>query len=229
MKNLIKVLGIIALVAVIGFSMVGCGGEEEDDNNPGGGETAPIITTTTLSFIVGLEITSSDGLLEYTSSSNVTWSIETGSLPNGLSLSTGGFISGTPTTAGTFNITVKATNATGSSTKDISIVVAPTPEWPAELNDILWGDNAGTYIWFEETAGGYPVFYMTVGLGSTISIYLVSVTGNTIVVQQQNVKRYTFCTSYTITGTTPNRVLRMSGGDDLFSQYMNKDLNEVED
>ena len=29
MKNVLKVLGIIALVAVIGFSMVSCGGEEE--------------------------------------------------------------------------------------------------------------------------------------------------------------------------------------------------------
>ena len=30
MKNVLKVLGIIALVAVIGFSMVSCGGQEEE-------------------------------------------------------------------------------------------------------------------------------------------------------------------------------------------------------
>jgi hypothetical protein len=35
MKNLFKLFGIIALVAVIGFSMVACGGD--DDNGGGGG------------------------------------------------------------------------------------------------------------------------------------------------------------------------------------------------
>jgi len=37
MKNFAKFLGIIALVAVIGFSMAACGGEE-DDNGGGGGD-----------------------------------------------------------------------------------------------------------------------------------------------------------------------------------------------
>jgi len=38
MKNVFKVLGIIALVAVIGFSMAACGG---DDDGGGGGNTGP--------------------------------------------------------------------------------------------------------------------------------------------------------------------------------------------
>ena len=33
MKNAIKLFGIIALVAVIGFSMVACGGDDDGDNN----------------------------------------------------------------------------------------------------------------------------------------------------------------------------------------------------
>jgi len=45
MKNLFKVLGIIALVALIGFSVVGCGGEDDpnnnnNNNNNGGGDVA---------------------------------------------------------------------------------------------------------------------------------------------------------------------------------------------
>ena len=41
MKNTIKVLGIIALAAVIGFSMAGCGGGDDDSTNPqSGGGTA---------------------------------------------------------------------------------------------------------------------------------------------------------------------------------------------
>jgi hypothetical protein len=40
MKNAIKFVGIIALVAVIGFSMAACGDEDEKDNN--GGDEKPI-------------------------------------------------------------------------------------------------------------------------------------------------------------------------------------------
>ena len=41
----------------------------------------------------------------------VTWSIESGELPNGLTLSTSGLISGTPTVSGEFSITVKVEDA----------------------------------------------------------------------------------------------------------------------
>jgi hypothetical protein len=41
-----------------------------------------------------------------------TWSISSGALPAGLTLSPGGGLSGTPTTSGAFNITVKATDST---------------------------------------------------------------------------------------------------------------------
>jgi len=37
MKNFFKLFGIIALVAVIGFSMAACGGDDDDDGGNGGG------------------------------------------------------------------------------------------------------------------------------------------------------------------------------------------------
>jgi hypothetical protein len=37
MKNFVKLLGIIALVAVIGFSLVGCGEDDDDNNNDDNG------------------------------------------------------------------------------------------------------------------------------------------------------------------------------------------------
>jgi hypothetical protein len=43
MKNTIKLFGIIAMVAVIGFSMAACGG---DDDNGGGGSPTPFSNTT---------------------------------------------------------------------------------------------------------------------------------------------------------------------------------------
>jgi len=54
----------------------------------------------------------------------LTWSLNAGSLPAGLSLTAAGVISGTPTASGTSNLTAKATDTVGASaTKALSIVV----------------------------------------------------------------------------------------------------------
>ena len=55
----------------------------------------------------------------------ITWSIDSGNLPAGLSLNKDtGEISGTPTAEGTSTFTVKAENSTGSVTKELSITIA---------------------------------------------------------------------------------------------------------
>jgi len=41
MKNTIKTLGVIALAAIIGFSMIACDLNNDDDNNNGGGTITP--------------------------------------------------------------------------------------------------------------------------------------------------------------------------------------------
>ncbi len=57
-----------------------------------------------------------------------TWSVITGALPLGLSLSTAGVLSGTPTGAGTFNFTVQASNGTlPDAPQMVSLVIAPPP------------------------------------------------------------------------------------------------------
>ena len=55
------------------------------------------------------QLTASGGIAPYT------YAIVSGSLPAGLSLSSSGTLSGTPTAAGSFNITARATDANGSS------------------------------------------------------------------------------------------------------------------
>jgi len=85
----------------------------------------PAITTTTLpDGVVGTVYNQS---LTATGTTPITWTLESGSLPTGLTLSTAGVISGTPTVANTFNFTVKATNAVGSNTKALSIIVLAPP------------------------------------------------------------------------------------------------------
>src|SRR6202011_1572639 len=62
----------------------------------------------------------------------ITWSVTTGTLPNGLTLNSGtGVISGTPTTAATSNFTVTATDSTSptaqTASKPLSITVSVAP------------------------------------------------------------------------------------------------------
>ena len=53
----------------------------------------------------------------------IVWTIESGGLPTGLTLSGGGIISGTPAEAGTFTFTLKAENSEGSDTKELCLVI----------------------------------------------------------------------------------------------------------
>ncbi len=53
------------------------------------------------------------------------WSLYSGSLPSGLSLSSGGIISGTPTAAGTANFTVRVSDGTSSTTQALTLTVSP--------------------------------------------------------------------------------------------------------
>jgi len=58
----------------------------------------------------------------------ISWTIDSGSLPDGLSMNDVGNISGTPELADTFNFTVKATNTEGFDTQNLSIIVTPYDE-----------------------------------------------------------------------------------------------------
>lgn len=60
-------------------------------------------------------------------SGSYTWSVSSGSLPTGVSLSAAGAITGTPTAAGDFTFTVRATDGhlTGSRTLSIQISLEP--------------------------------------------------------------------------------------------------------
>lgn len=58
----------------------------------------------------------------------ITWRITDGSLPDGLSLNEStGVITGTPTTADTYNFTVTATNDAGSDSKEFTLTIGVAP------------------------------------------------------------------------------------------------------
>ena len=82
---------------------------------------APTVTTTTLyNGAVGVAYSTQ---LEATGDVTITWDITVGVLPAGLSLSTDGVISGTPTTEESQNFTVRATNASGNDTQALTLAI----------------------------------------------------------------------------------------------------------
>jgi len=97
-----------------------------------------------------------------------TWSVTSGGLPAGLSLS-GNTISGTPTTANTYHFTVEAVNEKGIDTKSLSITVGK-----ANLTPTTFTDTAFTYSGSEQ---GPTVSNDHPGL-VTISNHRATVVGN---------------------------------------------------
>ena len=82
----------------------------------------PTITTTTLQ-------NGTDGVvysvaIVVTGDAPITFSLLSGSLPNGLALSTAGEIDGIPTLSGVYSFTVRATNSFGTDDQALSITVA---------------------------------------------------------------------------------------------------------
>ncbi|KAF1015577.1 MAG: hypothetical protein GAK31_01052 [Stenotrophomonas maltophilia] len=60
-----------------------------------------------------------------------TYAITAGALPAGLSLSPAGVLAGTPTAAGTANITVTSTDAyNASASQPLTVVISDAPRWP---------------------------------------------------------------------------------------------------
>ena len=94
----------------------------DDIDGTGTVNHAPTITTDSLPN--GTEGTSYSQTLTATGTAPITWSVTSGSLPTGLTLNEStGLISGTPTSQGTSNFTVTATNDYGSDSKEFTLTI----------------------------------------------------------------------------------------------------------
>jgi hypothetical protein len=94
-----------------------------------------------------------------------TWSIAGGALPAGLSLS-GAQISGTPSTAGTANFTVKAVDAnSASANRALSITVAPAPV-NITTSSLPSGQIGVAYAQSLQATGGTGVYTWSISSGA---------------------------------------------------------------
>jgi hypothetical protein len=97
------------------------------------------------------------------------WSKASGNLPTGLSLSSTGIISGTPTASGTFSFTVQVTDATlATATKPLSITINPyTPgALTITTTSLPSGTEGGTYSRTVEATGGTTPYTWSIYSGS---------------------------------------------------------------
>ncbi len=116
-----RVLVLSGLLLMVGLLFVACGG-----SSPAPPPAQALTITTTLPLAQGtVNLTYGDVLQAAGGTTPYTWSITSGALPPKLTLDPQmGLISGTPTTAGTFNFTVQVMDSAGhTATANLAIVI----------------------------------------------------------------------------------------------------------
>src|SRR5262249_24704679 len=100
----------------------------------------------------------------------LTFAVTAGSLPNGLQLSTSGFLDGTPTQGGTFSFTITATDSDGDQenqayTLNLLVPTAITVNGPSSL---VFGQSATSTATLIELGGPNPLLSPSDG---TVTFY----------------------------------------------------------
>jgi hypothetical protein len=90
-------------------------------------------------------------------------------LPTGLSVNTStGVISGTPTTAGTYTVTISATNAGGTGSATLTLTIKPAP--PVITSALTASGQVGVAFSYTITATNSPTSYNATGLPTGLSV-----------------------------------------------------------
>ncbi len=152
--------------------------------NTGGGTlpAAPAITTTTLAAAtMGKEYRQQ---ITATGGTPITWSYS-GTLPDGMTLAANtGILSGTPTQEGSFRFAVKATNSTGFSTRQMTLVVAGSEYTVTKGANSEWTQGGDKGIDFSGTGKG--TFTVKVdGAAVAAGKYTASADGSTVTLKPE--------------------------------------------
>src|SRR5437763_3868231 len=90
-------------------------------------------------------------------------------LPAGLTVNTtSGLISGTPTTAGTYSVTISATNGGGTGNATLTLTIKPPP--PVITSSLTATGQVGVAFSYQITATNNPTSYNATGLPARLSV-----------------------------------------------------------
>ncbi len=136
------------------------------------------------------------------------WTITSGTLPPGLSLTTNtGVISGTPTTTGTFPFTVQVTDSEGppaTATGSFTIMIAPTPPLVVTTSSLPAGTQ-GVYYTNPVTAmGGVPPYSWSLAAGSMPLPAGLTLSGTGVIAGTPNGSSGSFPITVQVTDTLAN-------------------------
>jgi hypothetical protein len=92
-------------------------------------------------------------------------------LPAGLSVNTTtGLISGTPTAAGSFSVTISATNSVGTGSATLALTIAQAQQPPVITSPLTASGTFGQTFRYQITATNNPTSFNATGLPSGLSV-----------------------------------------------------------
>lgn len=197
------------------------------------GLPAPTITSITLPVGATTRTYAAQTFAASNTSGVATWAVGDGNLPPGVTLSAGGVLSGTPTTAGTYSFQVSVTDARGRTATQAQSIVISDPEFGIITSEIdQEGDgtvDAMSTLTFinatqQITEGRYED--LTKGIVNRRT-YIYDNNGNRIAEEYrtddvlQNVTRYSHDSAGNIT-----RTVRDYGADDVINHIVEREYDE---
>jgi hypothetical protein len=136
-------------------------------------------------------------------------------LPAGLILnSTSGAITGTPTGAGTSNVTISATNSAGTGSATLVITLNPSASAPVISSSLTQSGTVGSAFSYQISASGTPTSYGGTGLpaGLSLNTSTGAITGTPTVAGTSNVSISATNSSGTGTATLVITISPSGGG-----------------
>ena len=137
MKNWLKILGIIALAAVIGFAFIACPGEEEEEEE--GADLSGNITIAPAGPVeVGIELTAT-----YSGSEAVSfqWKKDGSNVGTASTTKPNKY---TPTAAGSYTVTVSAEGFKSKTSAAVTVNPEPVSTFPVLFGNGVWTKEVGT-------------------------------------------------------------------------------------
>lgn len=175
--------GVYTISNINANQTVSVSGIVKSQNTSGGTlPAAPAITTTTLAAAtMGKEYRQQ---ITATGGTPITWSYS-GTLPDGMTLAANtGILSGTPTQEGSFRFAVKATNSTGFSTRQMTLVVAGSEYTVTKGANSEWTQGGDKGIDF--SGSGKGTFTVKVdGAAVAAGKYTASADGSTVTLKPE--------------------------------------------